>query len=421
MRLILNLIRMRETVTRIELADLTGLSTATVSNQTNALLGMELIREVGPGEGAAVGRKPILLELKEDARFALGVDVGRTGLTGIITDLKGQAKVRKRIEKKVFLGEDDLLATVEGLVESLIREARVERKKIVGLGIVAPGPLVRWEAEKDILSAGMGDKSFRYKAPFDWSEIPLAKTMEERTGLRVFVDNDANGAALAERWFGGAKDCDNFVNVIVGSGVGAGVLIQGQLYRGEDGLAAELGHTTVNVDGPHCQCGNYGCLELYVSNDAVLDYARARLAENGANSSSLRPALESGKLSVYGIFESAAQEDPIACEVVERSLKYLGSGMVNIVNFFDPNFIFLSTREMPVPDMNRMIRPIQKMIEERAFSVAARRVRLIASSLGEDGPLLGAVTLVLNYFFTSSDNLDVSEGEKQSAQGRISG
>ncbi|MGI9860926.1 ROK family transcriptional regulator [Moorella naiadis] len=402
LRLLLNLIRLQGPVSRIELANLTGLSGATVSNLTSILLSLGLIKEVGPGE-SSLGRKPVLLELEANSRFAVGIDLGRTAVTGVITNLKGEVIARERIIKNVFTDGTDLVETVGKMVNSLISGAMIAKKKIVGLGIVAPGPLSWREGSIRSLPPGSEKNPSRYHVPYDWSDFPLAKAVQEETGLLTFVDNDANAAALAEKWLGGAKESDNFVCIIVGTGIGAGVIVDGQPYRGEDGLAAEIGHTTVNAEGPPCVCGNYGCLELYASRDAMLAYTRERLATGAA--SELQQDLATGELTITGIFTAATRGDALAREVLAREIKYLGSGVVNMVNLFNPDLVILNTREMPLTDLRLLVEPIQQMVQERAFSVAAEKVRVRASELGDDGPLLGGVTLVLHYFFTSPENL----------------
>jgi predicted NBD/HSP70 family sugar kinase len=229
----------------------------------------------------------------------------------------------------------------------------------------------------------------------------LRKIVEEELGINVFADNCANASALAESWFGAGRGIDNFVLLSFGAGVGAGVIIDGMLYRGEDDVVAEIGHTTVDMKGPQCVCGNYGCLELYSSSSVMEKRAKKRVkdARKGLLYESVGGDPE--KITAGVIFEAANKRDPIAQAVVEEEAQYLGVGVVNLVNIFSPEVVIIGTNDLPDLNLNPLISPIREMIKKRAFSVVSQKVQVVPSLLKSSVQLIGAITLVLQDFFNS--------------------
>ena len=212
-------------------------------------------------------------------------------------------------------------------------------------------------------------------------------------------DNDANACALAEAWFGAGLALEQFVYIAVGTGVGAGIVMNGTLHRGAHDMAGELGHTTVDAAGARCSCGNYGCLELYTSSVAIVAAALAALERGEV---SLIDELVCGRredINIYTIAQAARLQDPLALRLIDQIVRYLGIGVVNAVNLFDPEVVFLG-REVAQAASDLILEPIRAMVAERAFSVAAERVKILHSTLGENGPMLGAACLVLHELFS---------------------
>jgi len=362
------------------------LTAPTITKIVNELLEAELIYETGYGESEG-GRRPILLSINPTSYYIVGVDLARSGIHAILTDLN--ARILNRVSADSSLSHP-IEVTLEHLLDilsQLIQGSQVEQDKIMGIGIGSPGPL---SSSKGLLISPPNFKG--------WKNVPLKQIVEERFDIPTYVDNDANACALAEKWFGGGQSYDNFVYVAVGTGVGAGVIIDGNLYRGADDIAGELGHTTVDINGPRCDCGNYGCLELYTSGPAIVAKAGQALAYGHP---SMILDLADGQLDTVTlsmVIEAGQQGDKLAQEILKETGRYLGVGIVNVINLFNPEAVFIGREVSLAGDL--LIDPVREMVAKRAFSVAAERVKILPAKLKENAPVIGATTLVLRELFS---------------------
>jgi glucokinase len=220
-----------------------------------------------------------------------------------------------------------------------------------------------------------------------WNDIPLGDILRERLEAGVFIVNDASAAALGEQLFGAGRDVANMVLFTVGTGVGGGIVIDNHLYLGACGGAGEFGHMTV-ADGPACQCGNTGCLEMLASGRAVERDAIARLkrGEKSRLGEIYRDNIES--ITAEQVGEAARRGDPLAVAVIERAAYYLGIGMINAVNIFNPEMIVIGGGMVELGEM--LIAPGRRLVAERAFSISSQAVRVVAARLGNEAGVYGA-------------------------------
>ncbi len=228
----------------------------------------------------------------------------------------------------------------------------------------------------------------------DWADVPLADVIRERYHVPTFIVNDASAAALGEHRYGAGRGIKNLVLLTLGTGIGGGIIADGRLYLGAVGAAAELGHMTVEADGPACGCGNRGCLEMLASGTAIAGDAMSRL-RRGEKSSLLEIA--GGKISrvtAEMVGKAARQGDRLAQEVISRAAYYLGVGMVNIVNIFNPEMIILGGGMAEMGDL--LIEPGRRIVAERAFSISARAVRIVTAQLGNEAGIYGAAAFALD-------------------------
>ena len=400
----LEAIRRNSGISRAELAGVTRLTQPAVSAIVLELMEMGLVREAGLNRSES-GRPRVRLEIVPDACYVVGVDLARSGIAASVVDLNGSLRHSLRVASTLNQPFDSTSARLVELLQRLLDEFGLERNRIVGIGIGAPGPLST--------STGVILSPPNFGG---WRDVPVQQLVEEQFQLPVWIDNDANACALAEAWFGEGRTFDHFVYLAVGTGVGAGVVVNGDLHRGAHDMAGEAGHTTVDVNGPRCSCGNYGCLELYTSSTAVVA-AAVKALQNGETS--LIGDLVQGHwemIDIYTVAKAARLGDALAIRLVEQLIRYLGAAVVNLVNLFDPDCVFLG-RGVANATADLILDPIRAMVAERSFSVAAQQVQIRLATFGNDEPVLGAACLVLHKLFSEPERLLAPLANKVPVQG----
>ncbi len=389
---VLDVIQRRRGISRAELASLTGLTQAAISKIVADLIAMDLVVEEGPSASAG-GRPPVRLKINAEMAYVVGIDLARSGIQGVLTDLNGQVHHRLSVESKLAQAVDVTFDRLATLAAGLLDQAHVRGWRVIGIGIGAPGPL---NAREGVILA---PPNFPL-----WRNVPIRQIMEERFGLPVWLDNDANAQALAEGRLGAGRDFGSFIYLAVGMGVGAGIIINGMLHRGAHNVEGELGHTTVEAAGPRCSCGNRGCLELYTSTSAVVATAMAALYRG---EHSLISELAAGRLdqvTVHMIAQAAHAGDQLALRILEQVAVYLGVGLVNAINLFGPEAVFLG-REVIQACGDLLLGPIRATVAERCFATAAEHVQILPALLGDDAPVIGAACLVLEDLFRAPEEV----------------
>jgi N-acetylglucosamine repressor len=357
-RLVLGTIYDRGPISRAAVARSTGLTRTTVSDVVSDLIRNGLAREIGRGPSTG-GKAPILLEVTDDARHLVGLDLGEKVFRGAIVDLRGE--IVSAIDVAVDDRDgDEALERVFGLVDRLL--ARTDRP-ILGIGIGTAG----------LIDTTVG--TVLEAVNLDWHRVPLGALLRARTGLPVYVANDSQATALAEHVFGGPRT-SNLVVVKVGNGIGAGLVLNGRLFQGDGFGAGEIGHTTVKPGGEACRCGRFGCLETVASTRAIL----ARLAGHGIGRlSEAIAALEAG--------------DPIVRAVVVEAGRELGVAVAWLVGALNVERVVLvgSAAQLGEP----WLAAVRETVQERALGLLANNTTIEIGRLHEDGVLLGASALLM--------------------------
>jgi len=377
--LVLGAIRAYSPISRIELAELTSLTPTTITSLVDEFMEKGLVKEVGNIKGEA-GRSRTLLSINNEAYYVLGIDLARTSISCGVADLVGNLATVKRVSSDLAQHFPVTLNTLKETVYSLLQEINPQiREKIIAIGIGSPGPL---SPSRGVI---ISPPNFT-----GWRDVPLKEIIEEEFNLPTFIENDARACALGEKWFGCCKNgIDNFVYLAVGTGVGAGIIINGEIYRGAGELAGEIGHTTVDVDGPRCSCGNYGCLELYTSVNSLIERVEKQLSH----------VIKEDPLETLSFFYRTVREGDLkAVEILNDYCFWLGIGVVNVMNMFSPQAIVLG-REALVGGADLVIPRVEKMVRERGFSIASQQTKILASSIGQDTGVLGAATIALQEFY----------------------
>ena len=308
-------------------------------------------------------------------RTAIGVDVGGTKIGCGVVDAGGRVHDREQVPTPT--GGPATLAAIQSVVRALLgRNPDVAAVGVGAAGLVEwPGGLVRW-------------------APHNgYRNLPLREVLAATTGLPVVVDNDANAAAWAESRLGAGHGADDLVLLTVGTGIGTGLVLDGRIYRGSSGLAAELGHTIVDVDGAPCSCGNAGCLETVASGSALGRYGREAA---GADPDGAIAQLAGGPAAVTGMHVSLAAEagDKVALSLFERLGFWLGVGVANAVTTFDPAIVVIGGGLSAAGEL--LLVPARTSTERFVHGRAQRRLPpLVTAGLGPAAGLVGAATIAL--------------------------
>lgn len=373
-------------ITRVDLAKRTGLNAGTVSNIVDELLAAGLARETGFRSSGRAGRRAVYLQVDPSARYAVGVDLARNAVTGALVDLSGALKDRI-VEPSAGPYRGELaLPTARLVVDRLLDNLTPdERETVVGIGIGVPSPV--------------STSSGRYLSPqtFDsWQSFDITEDLERAHRLPVYVDNNANTSALAELWFGAGQGIDNFVLLTLGTGIGTGLVFDGDLYRGNHGLAGEAGHMSINLDGPRCACGNFGCLEMYASVPRVLASIQAALSTGEPSVLGDAAVDNGGELTIAMAISALQQADPLAVRVFADVARHLAAGIVNIIYTLDPQLVLIG-RELSTAD-EALLEPVRAEVRRRVFSALRGSIQVETVALPA-APVIGAGTLALREYF----------------------
>ena len=271
------------------------------------------------------------------------------------------------------------------MVEDAITIARAEtgatREQFLGVGVGAPGPLDRKRGVV-LIAPNLG-----------WRDLPLRDLVQERVGLPASLDNDANCATLGEWWTGAARGGRNVIGITIGTGIGGGIILEGRLYHGASHVAGEIGHTTIEANGRRCKCGNYGCLEAYTSGPAIAERAREAL---GVGEASMLLSLANGRLdriTAQTVYAASEKGDPLALEIVRETARFLGAGIANLLNTFNPDVVVVAGGVTQAGEA--LFEPLRAEVRRRAFKPAVDACRIVPGILPGSGGVVGAVATFL--------------------------
>lgn len=360
-------------LTRQEVGELSGVSTATVSNLVAALEAEGVVVEVGL-EDSNGGRPRGLLQVNPGYGYVIGVDVGETAFLVELFDFRLQMLARHTsVTDMAMLDPEDAVSHITEGIESVIAESGVDRRAILGVGVGVPG-LVEHREDAVVHGQSVG-----------WHAVPLEGMLRSRTGLPILVDNCAKTLGQAEKWFGAARGTDNAVIALLGIGVGTCIISNGEVYQGATGSAGEWGHTTMVVGGRTCRCGAEGCLEAYVGAGAIA----ARYEQLKGRHVTTSPGELEGR--VTAIIDAAAR-DPAAAQVLEETATYLGAGIADLVNLFNPERVAVGGW-LGQALSDALLSRVREAAGRHALHLPFSRVEIVKADLGKDAVALGGATL----------------------------
>jgi glucokinase-like ROK family protein len=383
---VLTHLRQNAPISRAALAEITGLNRATITRLVRELITHGFVRETG-FQSIRAGRPSILLQLDPDAGCIIGAEIEVKFGSVILTDLTAHVLWRQEVD---FVDEDQpdaVLNSTAQLVKQALSQASQTNPHILGLGMSLPG----------LVDVSSGVLLF---APnMRWNDVPVKQWLEKEFDIPIYVDNKANMAALAESYFGSARESEYVLYINITAGVGAGIVLNQRIMTGASGLAGEVGHMTINPDGPKCNCGSHGCWETYVSALAV--FRRVREAILDGEQSQLAEVVRDGfeRITIPLMVEAARKGDQVALDSFEETGYYLGVGLANLINTFNPEKVVLGGYVTQAYEF--LLPVIQKTVQERALRWPREAADIVVATYLNDASLMGAVATVYSQILSN--------------------
>ncbi len=380
--IILNLIKSKGSISKADIVRITKIRPATVISIINSLMKDDFVHEEGLGESSG-GRKPVLLKLNPKAKHVLGIYIRYDEILGALVDIEGNIDKKLEVENAFSKDKKFFIKELTELISRLLKRTSINKKNILGMGIAIPG----------LVDSNAGEWVFSTHKTWS-SNIRLGQILEDKFKVQVKIENDTRCLALAEKWFGRARNIKDFLFVDTGEGVSLGIILNNQLYSGTGCSAGELGHTTIDIKGPLCKCGNYGCLEAMASDDAMISRI-TELINKGVNTS--LKEVKDINITPEAIIKHAKRGDKLCSQILEEISANLGIGIANTVNIFNPKIIIIGGRLAEAGDI--VLDAVKRTVRNRSLQKPARDVEVYLSNFKNVKGAQGAATLILQSLF----------------------
>lgn len=375
---VLDMIRLSPSgISRVEVARRMGLTRAAVTAIVNDLLATRIIREA-ESINVHSGRPPVVLEINPGRGYVVGIDFGASHLTILIADLAAHILEENEILLDIQDGPEICLTQADRLLRELLIKANREMKEVLAIGVGVPGPVV-------------SDAGMVLAPPImpGWDRFPIRDNLMKKWGCPVILSNDAELGALGEWAAGAGRGEQNLVYIKIGTGIGAGILIGGQIYRGVTGSAGEIGHLTIEENGPLCACGNHGCLEAIAGGRAIAQQAQdVARKDQRTRLGNIKP-IEA--ITARDVASAARLGDLPAQQILTRAGTYVGIAIAGMVNMFNPGMVIIGGGVAQTGDI--LLEPMRMAVQRRSLPAATRVVRITTAMLGRRSSSLGAVIL----------------------------
>jgi glucokinase-like ROK family protein len=378
---VLRLLRDEGSKSRAELSELAGLTRSKLEAELTRLKQVGLVQEAGKAASRG-GRRSTLVELSPFLHFG-GVDLGATSLT--VAVMTAELEVKAQVAEPVDLrrGPEPVLGRATEMIEKLARDQGVQ---LAGIGIGVPGP-VRFREGMPVSPPIMPG----------WNEYPVRDILARRFACPVLVDNDVNVMAVGEHWGGVSKSVDNYLFVKIGTGIGCGILIRGEVYRGIDGCAGDIGHINVDPDGPVCACGNSGCLEAMFGGTALVRDALAA-ARSGTSEALAERLARKDVITAEDVGQCAAEGDPVAIGLIRDGGRRVGLVLAGLVSFFNPSMIVIGGGLAGLGHL--LLAEIRGVVYRRSLPLATGNLPIVLSELGPSAGVVGSAAMISDHVFS---------------------
>jgi glucokinase-like ROK family protein len=366
-------------ISRVEIARRMGLTRAAVTAIVNDLLATGIIRE---SESLSVqsGRPPVILEIEPARGYVVGIDFGASHLSILISDFAAHPLEEAEITVDIQDGPLTCLDQADRLLQELLTKVGKGMNDILAIGVGVPGPIV-------------SDAGMVLAPPImpGWDRYPIRDTLEKKWGIPVSLSNDADLGALGEWAAGAGRGERNLVYIKIGTGIGAGILLDGQIYHGVTGSAGEIGHLTIEENGPLCACGNHGCLEAIAGGRAIAQQAQD--AARKGQRTQLANVKPIEKITARDVASAARHGDLVAQQILAEAGNYVGIAIAGMVNMFNPGMVIVGGGVAQTGDI--LLEPMRLAVQRRSLPAATRVVRITTAMLGRRSSSLGAVIQAL--------------------------
>lgn len=379
--LVRNTIRKLGPIARYEVAKETGLTPPTVTVIVNELMASGIVREVGHAESSG-GRRPVLLELNPTAAYIFAVRLQRGGMVTALFDLANNLLNQHCQALNTDL-PDDVVEAIGNSFDWLLDNTRVNREDIIWCGVATPGLI---DSHRGVVERSSN---------LNWEKVPLGAMVSKRLyGIPVYVENISNAAAWAEKEYGRGRGCRDLIYLNLSIGVGAGIIIDGEIYGGVKGYAGEIGHMTlVPEGGPRCACGRDGCMEAICGVGEILKRVQTEVPAEVFNHCRLPAA----KLGIDDLLAPPLNTVPEVKEILLQTGRYVGIAVANLISLFNPEMVILGGELARAGDL--LLETVVTEIRNRALKEIGETVRIFLSDMREDPPLMGAYALALEKVF----------------------
>ena len=361
-------------ISRADLADKMGLTRAAVTVIINDLIASGIISNT-ESRSTASGRPPVVLEINPDQGLVAAVDMGASHLSVALGDFSARILEEIEVPFQVGIGPEEGLQKADTILKELLQKRDLTTSNLSGVGVGVPGPVV-------------ADKGMVMAPPImpGWDRFPVRASLEKRWGTAVTLNNDAELGALGEWAYGAGRGEKNLAFIKVGSGIGAGLIINQQIYGGTTGSAGEIGHLTIDEHGPLCACGNHGCLEAFAGGYAIASQGK-KLVSSGKRTLLSEKNLDA--ITARDVVEAARRGDLAAQEIIKRAGTFIGIAIAGLINLINPGTVIIGGGVAQVGDL--LTSPIRQAARERALRASEHRVRITTAMLGRRSSLMGAL------------------------------
>ncbi len=400
---VLNNLRQFNPMSRTDLADMTHLNKATITRLVRELLEHRLVKEVGT-RSSVMGSPSILLELDPNAGYIIGIRLDVDYSAVILTDFA--AKIIWHSEKKHNPNDSQELiqSHLLELINAAINHVPYPERPILGLGLSVPG-LVDEDKGTLLFAPNLG-----------WHDVPLRSWLNTYFKFPIYADNEANLAALGETFFGAGRDCDYVLYINITYGVGSGIVLGQEILGGNNGVAGEVGHMTVDPNGPLCKCGNQGCWETLISTPAIFRRIRNLIEEGHPSSLTDGDLTNFSHLSIPLVVKAAQAGDPVAVQVLHETAQYIGLGLANLINILNPKRVILGGYLRPAYPI--MLPEILEAVTRHALKWSRDNTDIVIAHQGNEASLMGTIAMIYNHVLTYPVETLARSGENGPSQRR---
>ena len=381
---ILNVLHLEQIASRARISTLTGISRSTVSNIINKLEKLQIVEYTNERRDPfCVGRPGVSLRLNPRAFYALGIEINVYTSRTMLVGLDGGVIAKQDIELNGRTDPHQLLSTLAEAAEQVISKSGTDRERIIGLGVSFMGLT---DHTKGIV--------VRSTSLPEWNRMNIVEGFQERLALPAYAENNANAMTLGEARFGIGQGKDNVLGVTIDEGLGGGIVINKRLYMGSHAAAGEFGHMSIVPAGAICHCGNKGCLRTLASESAIEANA-IRIIKTGVKTLLRdRPDVDHMEITVQDVIAAAGRGDACCKDIIVDAGRYLGTGLVNLVNVLSPELVILN--KGPLPTFELFFEEVKKTIAEGAYAGKLGIPELAISALGEDAVCVGAASVAMD-------------------------